>query len=186
MKLIIGLGNPGNEYSQTRHNVGFMFLDKICGEDFILNKKLNALEKVDYINDEKIIYVKPLSFMNLSGDVVLGYVNFYKIELADVLVIQDDLDMDLANYKILFKRGPGGHNGIKDIINKLNSNAFYRLKIGISKNDIAMRDYVLSKFSSDELNKLNDIFDKLKDLVLDFVNLSSNSFVQKYNTRDDN
>lgn len=185
MKLIIGLGNPGSEYSKTRHNIGFMYLDKICGDDFSLNKKLNAFEKIDFINNEKVIYVKPLSFMNLSGDVVLGYVNFYKINLADILVIQDDLDMDLANYKILFKRGPGGHNGIKDIINKLNSNSFYRLKIGISKNDISMKDYVLSNFSSDDLIKLNECFDKLKDLVSDFVNLSSDSFVQKYNTRDD-
>ena len=185
MKLIIGLGNPGSEYSKTRHNIGFMYLDKICGDDFSLNKKLNAFEKIDFINNEKVIYVKPLSFMNLSGDVVLGYVNFYKINLADILVIQDDLDMDLANYKILFKRGPGGHNGIKDIINKFNSNSFYRLKIGISKNDISMKDYVLSNFSSDDLIKLNECFDKLKDLVSDFVNLSSDSFVQKYNTRDD-
>lgn len=186
MKLIIGLGNPGDEYINTRHNIGFMFLDKLFKDNFSLNKKMNSFDGTCLLDNEKIIYVKPLSFMNLSGDVVFRYVNYYNIKFEDVLVIQDDLDMPVGNYKILYNRGDGGHNGIKDIINKLGSKCFYRLKVGISKNnDVSTKDYVLGKFSKSELVLINNCFDKLGNIINDFVNLSSCEFVQKYNTKVD-
>src|SRR5574344_1295157 len=116
MKLVVGLGNPGKEYVNTRHNVGFMFLDSLYN-DFKLNKKFNALECL--IGDT--IIIKPLSYMNLSGDVVYKYVNFYKIELDDILIIHDDMDIICGDYKVSYNHGDGGHNGIKDIILKLNS-----------------------------------------------------------------
>ncbi len=186
MKLIIGLGNPGNEYINTRHNIGFMFLNNVYNGSFSLNNKMNAYESICFINDEKVIIIKPLSFMNLSGDVVLKYVNYYKVDFDNILVIQDDLDMPVGKYKILFNRGDGGHNGIKDIINKLGTKNFYRLKIGISKCiDISTKDYVLGVFSNDELDCINKSFAKLNNIIYDFVNLSRNDFVQKYNTKVD-
>ena len=112
MKLVVGLGNPGKEYVNTRHNVGFMFLDSLYS-DFKLNKKFNALECL--IGDT--IIIKPLSYMNLSGNVVYKYVNFYKIELDDILIIHDDMDIICGDYKVSYNHGDGGHNGIKDIIN---------------------------------------------------------------------
>lgn len=117
MKLIVGLGNPGIEFKDTRHNVGFSLLDYICASKKInFDKvKFNA-EYVDLcISGEKVIFIKPLSYMNLSGSVVKKFVDFYKISLNDILIIQDDLDMNLGRIKIVYDSSSGGHNGIKDI-----------------------------------------------------------------------
>ncbi len=185
MKLIVGLGNPGNEYLKTRHNIGFMLLDDLLLDDFKLNSKMNAMEYVMMIGNVKVIFIKPLSYMNLSGTVVRKYLDFYKIDINDVLVIQDDLDMETGKYKMLFNRGDGGHNGIKDIIKNVGSREFLRMKIGISKSDnTSTKDYVLGKFSRDELDKLDGVFRELKDLFNDFVLLNRDSLIQKYNTRD--
>ena len=132
MKLVVGLGNPDNKYDNTRHNVGFMLLDYIFnGVNFVFNKKLNAMEYITNINNEKVVVIKPTTYMNLSGDAVIKYLNFYKLDVSDVMVIQDDLDMELGTSKLLFNRGDGGHNGIKDIILKLGKRDFLRVKIGI-------------------------------------------------------
>ena len=93
MKLIVGLGNPGREYNNTRHNIGFMYLDYIFGNNFQVNNKFKAMEYITAIEGEKVIIIKPLTYMNLSGDAVRNYVNYYKINVYDILVIQDDLDM---------------------------------------------------------------------------------------------
>ena len=185
MKLIVGLGNPDNKYDNTRHNVGFMLLDYIFNKnDFVVNKKMNAMEYITNINGEKVVVIKPLTYMNLSGDAVIKYMNFYKIDISDVMVIQDDLDMSLGNIKLLCNRGDGGHNGIKDIILKLGSKSFLRVKIGIGKsNMLETKDYVLGKFSMEDGNKLGDVFGRLGNLFDDYVNLNMNSLIQKYNTK---
>ena len=164
MKLVVGLGNPGKEYVNTRHNVGFMFLDSLYS-DFKLNKKFNALECL--IGDT--IIIKPLSYMNLSGNVVYKYVNFYKIELDDILIIHDDMDIICGDYKVSYNHGDGGHNGIKDIILKLNSKKCMRLKIGISHvSGVEKKDYVLGRFCNDELDSIIGVFDKLSNVIDDY------------------
>ena len=184
VKLVIGLGNPGSEYNNTRHNIGFMYLDYLYGDCFKKNIKFNALEYETIINNEKVIFIKPLSYMNLSGEVVIKYVNFYKINIDDVLVIQDDMDMDIGRYKLLFNHGDGGHNGIKDINNKLNSKRYLRLKIGISKrSDIDIKNFVLGKFSNDELKIVNDIFNNLRELINDYVLMDIDRLICKYNSK---
>lgn len=183
MKLIVGLGNPGREYDKTRHNIGFMFLDNFLKESFNLNKKFNALELEKNINGERVLFVKPLSYMNLSGEVVSKYVNFYKISLDDILIIQDDLDMDIGKFKFLFNHGDGGHNGIKNIILNLCSKSFLRLKIGISKTNGDVKDYVLGKFNSSSLDIIDNSFKKLEEVIPDFINLSRDSLVNKYNSQ---
>lgn len=183
MKLIVGLGNPGNEYDKTRHNIGFMFFDSILNDKFSLNKKFNAMELTTNINGEKVLFVKPLSYMNLSGEVVNKYVNYFDIALDDILVIQDDLDMNVGKYKFLFNHGDGGHNGIKNIILNLGSKSFLRLKVGISKSTGDTKNYVLGKFSNEEIKIINNSFDLLKDVVYDFVVLSRDSLVNKYNSQ---
>ena len=118
MKLIVGLGNPGRDYNNTRHNVGFNVIDllvKKYGLSFNENKKFNALECCFNLNGEKVIFVKPLTYMNLSGSSVALYVNYYNIELSDILIIHDDLDMVLGKIRFVFDSSSGGHNGIKDI-----------------------------------------------------------------------
>ena len=185
MKLVVGLGNPGTEYENTRHNIGYMFLDYVTNKhEFILNKKFNAMEYETNINGEKVLFIKPLTFMNLSGDAVIKYVNFYKLNSDNILVIQDDLDMEIGKYKLMFNRGDGGHNGIKNIILNLGTREFLRLKIGISKANIDTKDYVLGKFTKNEIIILNDTFSKLHNFIDDYVNMHKDLLIGKYNSKE--
>ena len=186
MKLVVGLGNPGNEYSKTRHNIGFQLLDYIASRnsiDFKSDKKFNAECATYMVNGEKVHLIKPLSYMNLSGTVVSRYANFYNIEPADILVIQDDLDMDFGKIRILYDSTSGGHNGIRNIIECLGTKEFTRLKIGISNNkDYDTKDYVLGKFSKEESEILMNIYSNLENIINDFIELNIDKLKQKYNS----
>lgn len=185
MKLIVGLGNPSLEYAKTRHNIGFMCLDNYAKKNnFVISKeKFNGNYWEINVNGNKIIYLKPLSYMNLSGTVVRKYVDYYKIGLDDILVIQDDLDMDLGRLKIKFGGSSGGHNGIKNICENLGSEAFLRVKIGISNNKlIDTKDYVLGKFNQDEMQIINKRMDLVNNIIDDFINnVSPNIMMGRYN-----
>lgn len=184
MKLIVGLGNPGTDYVNTRHNIGFMYLDYIFKDNFKLNKKFNALEYETIIDSEKVMIIKPLSYMNLSGEVVIKYVNYYKIKLQDIVVIQDDLDMEIGRCKLLYNHGDGGHNGIKNIISHLGSKEFLRLKIGISNSkNMDTKDYVLGKFSINDKEVIDKTFSYLNNFINDFVNMNRDILIGKYNSR---
>ena len=184
MHLVVGLGNPGKEYESTRHNIGYMFLDYITNNrNFVLNKKFNALEYETNVNGEKVLFIKPLTFMNLSGECVIKYVNYYKIKIENVLVIQDDLDLELGRYKLLFNHGDGGHNGIKNIILNLNSREFLRLKIGISKANIDTKEYVLGRFNKDESSIINKTFENLGSFIVDYMDMNRDLLIGKYNSK---
>ena len=181
-KLIVGLGNPGKEYNSTRHNIGFDLLDYIYNGDY--KEKFNAKYSEMIVDNYKILLVKPLSYMNLSGKVVKDFMKYYEVDINDILVIQDDLDMELGKIKFVYNSSNGGHNGIKDIINCLGTKEFLRLKIGISKNsDVDTRDFVLGKFSKKEEEIINESYSKLKDLICDFCNLDNNGLMNKYNNK---
>ncbi len=169
MKLIIGLGNPGKEYQNTRHNVGFMVLDNYL-KNVNWKEKYNSLYFEIIENEEKIIFLKPQTFMNLSGNSVLNFVNFYKIDIKDILVISDDLDMELGSFKIKTNSSAGGHNGLKSIISCLNTENFYRLKIGISHDkNTDTKDYVLGNFSKKELEILEGVINFSKEVIDCFI-----------------
>ena len=186
MKLIVGLGNPGKNYENTRHNIGFQLLDFIAykkGLDFS-KEKFNGKYLEYNVNGEKVILVKPLSYMNLSGSVVSSFVNFYKIDVKDILVIQDDLDMSFGRVKIVNNSSSGGHNGIKDIEKLLGSREYARLKIGISNDkELDTKDYVLGKFSKEETEILNNIYNNLVNVIDDFCNISLDLLKGKYNNK---
>ena len=122
MKLIVGLGNPGKEYENTRHNIGYIFIDSLADKLGISidKKKFNGLYTEAVINNEKVLLVKPLSYMNLSGEVVEKFVNFYKININDILIINDDLDLDVGRGRLRLRGSSGGHNGLKNIALHLN------------------------------------------------------------------
>ena len=184
MKLIVGLGNPGKEYNNTRHNIGFSLLDYIANnKNFEINKnKFNANYGEISINGEKVILVKPLSYMNLSGGVVSRFVSFYKINLEDILIIQDDLDMSLGRVKIVHNSSSGGHNGIKDIERCLGTKEYTRLKIGIANDkSIDTKDYVLGKFTEEEKNILQLVDKNLVNVIDDFCTMSLERLMSKYN-----
>ena len=181
MKLIVGLGNTGKEYEKTRHNIGFMAIDNYLGE-VKYSKKFNGEYYETNINGEKYIFVRPLSFMNLSGKVVYDFMNFYKLNINDLLVIQDDMDLDFGKIRIKINSSSGGHNGIKDIIKYLNTNEFARIKVGIAHNrNMDTKDYVLSKFSTNELETLNSSFQTINHIIEDFNKLNIQELMSKYN-----
>lgn len=181
MKLIIGLGNPGKEYDKTRHNIGFMIIDNYL-KGSTWQKKFNALYTTINNNDEKVILMKPITYMNLSGDAVIEFVNYYKIEPKDILVIHDDLDLPFGKYRIKTNSSDGGHNGIKSIINRLGTNSFVRLKIGIShSNQEDTKDYVLGRFTKYQLEELEKLYPIFTNIINDFLTKDINRLMNDYN-----
>lgn len=181
MKLIVGLGNPGKEYINTRHNIGFMALDSyLDGQDW----KENNYAYYINIKTEKdnILFIKPKTYMNLSGNAVSYFVNYYKINTNDILIIQDDLDLEFGKIKLKYNSSSGGHNGIKSIIENLHTQEFLRLKIGISKPESNIINYVLEKFSKSELEILNNNKNIISSIIADFINgTSTDKLMNKYN-----
>lgn len=186
MKLIVGLGNPGKEYENTRHNIGFQLLDYIAdkkGLDFS-KEKFNGKYCEYNVNGEKVMLVKPMSYMNLSGSVVSRFASFYKIDVKDIIVIQDDLDMHFGRVKIVNNSSSGGHNGIKDIEKFLGSRDYVRLKIGISNDKTKdTKDYVLGKFNKEDNDRLNEIYCNLVNVIEDFCSISLEMLKSKYNNK---
>ena len=169
MKLVVGLGNPGKEYINTRHNVGFMVIDQYC-KDEKFSQKFNGLYIDKNIGGEKVIFLKPLSYMNLSGTVVKAFKDYFKVENDDILIIRDDLDIPIGQAKIKFDSSSGGDNGIKSIIEHLGTQKFSQFKIGISNDkSIDTKDFVLGKFSKSESEKLNSIIKKSQDVIDCFI-----------------
>ena len=183
MKLIVGLGNPGKEYENTRHNIGFMALNYFPGNNFE-QEKFDSLYYKTKINDEDVLFIKPLTYMNLSGQAVAKFANFYKIDPKDILIIQDDLDLPVGVIKLKYKSSSGGHNGIKSIIQELNTDEVPRLKIGIS-NDKLMdtKDYVLHKFSKEELSILEKKMPLIQEIIENFIKYDIIECMSRYNSK---
>ena len=179
MKLIVGLGNPGKDYVNTRHNIGFMVIDNYLG-DVKFKEKFNGLfyEK-NYLGD-KVIFLKPQTYMNNSGECVSKFIKYYDIKLKDVLIIHDDLDLNIGVIKFKINSNSGGHNGIKSIISHLGNNGFFRMKFGImndSKNDVI--DFVLGKFSKKDLESID--FYKSNNAIDDFITYNYEYVMNNYN-----
>ena len=186
MKLIVGLGNIGKEYENTKHNVGFIMIDSIATSYNVeITKEKFGGKYIDFIyNDEKIILLKPQHYINLSGETVKEYVKFFKIPVEDILIISDDLDMELGKIKIKLKGSSGGHNGLKNIELHLKTNEYKRIKIGISNNkNIDTKDYVLEKFNSDELVVINKVKLMMPEIFRDYINGSFDNLMNKYNRK---
>ena len=186
MKLIVGLGNIGKEYENTRHNMGFMLVDRYLEYKNITDKfkeKFNAMYVETTINNEKVIFIKPTTYMNNSGIAVRAFVDFYKLKSGDILVISDDLDLDLGKFRLRRNGSSGGHNGLKSIISHLGTDGFKRLRIGISNDKDDVINYVLSKFSKKELNEIDTMFDNLVNVLDDYFVMDFTSLMSKYNRK---
>ena len=188
MKLIVGLGNPGADYEKTRHNVGFSFLDYYLNSKNILEKwssKFDGLYLQTMIAGEKVLFLKPQTFMNLSGDAVRKIMDYYSISISDLLVISDDLDLKLGNFKLKRDGSCGGHNGLRDIEKKIGSSEYKRLKIGISKDSsFDAKDYVLGRFSKEEEKVLQELFSFLCGVLDDYLSLPFSQLMSKYNRKN--
>jgi PTH1 family peptidyl-tRNA hydrolase len=186
MKLIVGLGNPGKEYEDTRHNVGFMVVDELLKKlgSPNLKEKFNGLFCECDLQGEKLILLKPQSFINLSGEVINKYINYYDINLKDIIIINDDMDLDLGRYRLKPSGSSAGHNGLKNIEQNLKTDEYKRLKIGISSNKyIEARNYVLGKFNKDEKVILKEVINKTVEIIEDYLKLSFEELMSKYNRK---
>ena len=166
MKVVIGRGNPGKQYENTRHNAGFLIIDEVAKRlnTSITTRKFKALIAETFVNMEKVILVKPQTYMNLSGESVQEILNYYDLDETDIFVISDDLDLELGKIRLREKGSSGGQKGIQNIINRLNTQNFLRLKIGIGNNKfIDTKDYVLGKIDA------KTPIDKAADCVMDYL-----------------
>jgi len=170
MYLIVGLGNPGQQYTGTRHNVGFMMLDYFAEKNTLTftDSKWKSLVSKAMVWDESVVLLKPETYMNLSGTAVVPAAHFYKLQPANIIVIHDDLDMELGRIKIVSGGGDGGHKGIRSITEQLGTRDFPRIKIGIGRphSPVFPENYVLGKFDSDEKEmieqKLSVVFEGIR------------------------
>ena len=169
MKLVVGLGNYGKEYERTYHNIGFLALDAVAerfnAPDF--TKKNNALVSDALSGERRALLVKPLTYMNLSGDAVAYFANYYKIAPKDILVLYDDIELAVGTVRARLSGSAGTHNGMRDIVSKLGTTDFARVRIGIGfkPNYMDLADYVLSKITATDTKKLDDVFGVAVDFV---------------------
>ena len=183
--LLIGLGNPGREYRETRHNFGFMLIDRIAVRLNARGMKMQskAIVMDTRYEDKKLILAKPQTFMNLSGQSVQGLAHFYKVPLENLMILSDDLDLPFGIIRIRASGGPGGQRGLGNIIEKLGTKDVQRLRLGIGRPPGRMDPaaYVLQKFSRDEQNLLSEVLDRGADAVFAFVNHGVNKAMNDFN-----
>ncbi len=185
MKLIVGLGNPGKEYENTKHNVGFSVVKNLAEIPLKMNKKFNAEITTGKIDDEKVVLLCPQTFMNNSGRAVSAAANFYKIKPTDILVIHDDIDLTLGKIRIKKDGSSGGHRGVESIITSLGSENFIRLKIGVAPEtkpkNFDAANFVLKKFAKSESKKISEIIKKTTDAVAVVINDGVSRAMNQFN-----
>ncbi|HDX9590245.1 TPA: aminoacyl-tRNA hydrolase [Bacillus pseudomycoides] len=183
MKLIVGLGNPGREYELTRHNIGFMAIDELSKRwNIPLNEqKFKGLFGAGFVNGEKVILLKPLTYMNVSGESIRPLMDYYKIDVEDFIVMYDDLDIPVGKLRLRMKGSAGGHNGVKSTIVHLGTQEFQRIRMGIDrpKNGMKVVDYVLGRFTADEMPEVKRAIEKSADACEEWL---KTPFLQVMNT----
>ena len=185
MYLIVGLGNPEPEYSKTRHNMGFDVINKLAEKYNIdvKKEKFNGFYGNGIIENEKVILVKPQTYMKLSGEAVIQYANLYKIEPENIIIIYDDIDIETGITKIRKKGGPGTHNGMKSVVHELNTTEFPRIRVGTgSKEKITdLIGYVVSKVNEEEYEKLKVGINKAVEAVTEILKIGIDRAMSKLN-----
>ncbi|TMW69982.1 aminoacyl-tRNA hydrolase [Alteribacter natronophilus] len=185
MKLIVGLGNPGTKYDGTRHNVGFEVIDH-CQDKLniaLSQNKFKGIYGSAGMGERKIFLLKPLTYMNLSGESVAPLMNFYKMSADDILVVYDDLDLAPGKIRLREKGGAGGHNGMKSLIQHLGTDQFKRIRVGVGRPDPgqAVTDHVLGRFAPAERDEVNKAVEKAADACEAWIDESFNQVMNKYN-----
>ena len=185
MYLIVGLGNPEEEYSKTRHNMGFNTVNKIAKEYNIEvnKKKFDALYEECFIENEKVILLKPQTYMNLSGKSIVQVVNFYKIPMENVFVIYDDIDIEPSKIKIRKKGSSGSHNGMKSVIAELQTENFARIRVGIGKPKYKddMINYVIGAIPEKEISMLDEGTTKAAKAMVSIIKDGIDTAMNKFN-----
>ena len=189
MYIIVGLGNPEPEYSNTRHNMGFDVINKLANKNNIsLNRtKFNAIYGTGIIENEKVILIKPQTFMNLSGECVIEAMNFYKISEDELIIIYDDIDIEPGNIRIRKSGSAGTHNGMKSVIEHIKTEKFCRVRVGIGKpkENIDMISHVIGYVPEEEIRILDNGVELAKDAVIEIIKNNVDSAMNKFNKKKD-
>lgn len=188
MYLVAGLGNPGKQYEMTRHNIGFHAIEYIAENAGIKVKKLKnkAIYGEGTIGGEKVLLVKPQTYMNLSGESLAEFVKFYKIPVENVIVISDDVALEVGRIRVRPKGSAGGHNGLKSIIGMLGGDNFARVRIGVgapAHEDYDLADFVLGRFTKEEIPVLEDAIIKADKAVAEIIARGTESAMNKFNSK---
>lgn len=185
MKLIVGLGNPTGQYEGTRHNVGFEVIDRLVDEygiglDMVKHKGMYGKGRIE---GQTVILLKPMTYMNLSGESVAAVASYYKIEPSDIIVVYDDINLDVGRLRVRGKGSAGGHNGIKNLIAHLHTEEFPRVRVGVGMKPPRMdlADYVLSRFTKEEQEKMNEGYDRAVKAVAMLVSDELEQAMNDYN-----
>jgi PTH1 family peptidyl-tRNA hydrolase len=183
MFLVVGLGNPGREYEDTRHNIGFKVVDNIAKEYNIeINRqKFKGIYGEGFINGEKVMLLKPTTYMNLSGESVREVVEFYNLENDEILVIYDDISLEVGKLRIREKGSAGGHNGIKSIIGHLGSDVFSRIKVGVGQPNGNLVKHVLGKFSKEEIIILDETIEVATKATEEIIKNDTKAAMNQFN-----
>jgi PTH1 family peptidyl-tRNA hydrolase len=188
IKMVVGLGNPGDEYAETRHNTGFKVIDLLAGilKIDVRKKKFGARFGMGEFANGKLILLKPWQFMNLSGQAVATAMGFYKLNVNSLLVVTDDMDLQAGRIRLRPRGSAGGHNGLADIIDKLGTNEFARCRVGIGHSDREDAvDYVLDKPSEAEKPLLAEAIERARDAVLCWLEYGIETAMNRFNSYDE-
>lgn len=184
MKIVVGLGNPGQEYSATRHNIGFMAVDKLAERWAVTSwrERYNA-QVAEYRGEETVLLVKPQTFMNLSGRAVVPLAAFYKVPYEDIIVIYDDLDLSTGRLRLRLKGGSGGHRGIESLLYESGKDDFSRVRIGIGRPPEGWEtaNYVLGRFTAEETTAINQAISQAADAVECIIKEGFSKAMNKFN-----
>ncbi|MBA2176994.1 aminoacyl-tRNA hydrolase [Halobacillus locisalis] len=187
MKCIVGLGNPGKKYEKTRHNIGFMVLDELADQNHwsLTQKKFRGVYTAEHVDGEKVLLLKPQTYMNLSGESVRAFMDYYDIDVEDVLVVYDDLDLPPGKIRLRKKGGHGGHNGIRNMIDHLGTKEFKRLRVGIGRPEApaTVIDYVLGEFPKSESEAVADSIEQSVKACEAWIGMSFNEVMNEFNAK---
>ncbi|MBP2242586.1 PTH1 family peptidyl-tRNA hydrolase [Cytobacillus eiseniae] len=185
MKLVVGLGNPGKQYEKTRHNIGFEVVDRLAERlNIPLNQaKFQGVYGVGQVNREKVFLLKPLTYMNLSGESIAAIMDYFQIEDEELVVIYDDLDLPVGKIRLRQKGSAGGHNGIKSTIAHLATQEFNRIRVGIDRPPSGMKvpDYVLGRFTKEEQEAMGEVIEKCANACEDWISKPFLQIMNEYN-----
>ncbi|TDQ34227.1 aminoacyl-tRNA hydrolase [Aureibacillus halotolerans] len=187
MKCIVGLGNPGARYEFTRHNIGFMVIDELAKRhgSTLKKQKYNGVYDKVFVQNESLLLVKPLTFMNLSGECVRPLLDFYSLETDDVLVVYDDMDLETGRIRLRLQGGAGGHNGMKSLISHLGTKSFKRIRMGVGRpqGHMPVIDYVLQPFEPNEQAAIDNAVAHAADACEEWANTEFDQVMNRFNQR---
>lgn len=186
-KIIAGLGNPGDKYVQTRHNIGFCAVEALASKNGLQfdKKRFDAQYVKARVCNQNVFFIKPMTYMNLSGHSIQKFAAYYQVNVSEIIIVHDDMDLEFGQIKVVKSRGHGGHNGVRSVINALGDKDFIRVRLGVGHPGVENKvtGHVLGKFTPDEIDSVNDLIEKASDACFHILEHGPSSAMNLFNTK---